>query len=184
LIPLVAGALIFSSAWISNYDPFITGTRGYGPQDPRMRVTEVSALGAEGRVFTVPTDGATRFRYTFSIVNDGPVAVTITGVGSPLAEPHSEVFWHPVRVIPDEQTPGPDGNLVYEPWHAFALRPGKEAGIEMLVIFRPTVCLGRGTTLSWWPESIRYSVFGIPRRTTFESNLEVHITGTTSCPGG
>ena len=147
-----------------------------------MRVTEVNALGAEGRVFTVPTHGATRFRYTFSIVNDGPISVTITGIGSP-GEPRSELFTRPVRIVPNEQMPGPDGNIVYEPWHPFVLRPGKEAGIEMEVIFRPAYCLDRGTALSWWPETITYSVFGIPRQTTFESNLEVRIVGTENCPG-
>jgi hypothetical protein len=148
-----------------------------------MRVTEVNALGAEGRVFTVPTNGATQFRYTFSIVNDGPVAAKIEGVGLPFSAQIGEIRRRPVRVIPDEQTPGPDGNLVYEPWHAFVLRPGKEAGIEMEVIFRPAYCLDRGTALSWWPETITYSVFGIPRQTTFESNLEVRIVGTENCPG-
>lgn len=183
LLVLATILLLVGSIWIANYDPFITGTRGYAPQDPLMRVTEVNALGAEGRVFTVPTNGATSFRYTFSIVNGGPVAVKIEGVGLPFSAQIGEVRRRPVRVAPDEQTPGPDGNLVYEPWHPFVLRPGKEPGIEMFVTFRPEICLPRSTTLSWWPETIRFSVFGISRETTFESNLDVRIVGTVNCPG-
>jgi hypothetical protein len=124
LIPIIVAVVLFASTWISNYDPFIPGTRGYSPQDPRMRTSDVSVFGVNGRVFTVPTSDPTHFRYTFSIVNDGPIAVTITGVGSPVDEPPAALTTHPVRVIPDERSPGPDGDLVYEPWHPFVLRPG------------------------------------------------------------
>ena len=177
LLSVVAGG----SIWIANYDPFIPGSRGYGPQDPRIRVTEVDALGTSGRVYDFPAGGPARFRYTFSIVNDGPVAVTIEGVGPPIAEQTSEITRRPVRVIPDERTPGPDGNLVYTAWHPVVLAPGGEAGIEMELTFDPRVCVERGSRFSAWPETIRYSVFGIHRTTTFESDLEVRIVGSERC---
>jgi hypothetical protein len=132
----------------------------------------------------LPTDGATRFRYTFSIVNDGPVAVTIRGAGSPLDGPHSEVFTRPVRVIPDERTRGRTATSCTSRGTRSSSSPEKEAGIEMQVTFRPTICLDGTTTLGIWPEPIRFSVFGIPRETTFESDLEIHITGTKPCPSG
>jgi hypothetical protein len=182
LIPIIVAVLLFASAWISNYDPFISGSRGYASQDPRIRTSDVSVFGVDGRVFTIPMSDPTRFRYTFSVVNDGPIAVTITGVGSPVDEPPAALTTKPVRIVPDERTPGPNGALVYEPWHPFVPKPGQEAGIEMLLAYRPSSCFGGGATMSVWPETIRFTVLGIPRETTFESDLELRIVATEDCP--
>jgi hypothetical protein len=75
-----------------------------------------------------------------------------------------------------------DGELIDERRHPFVLRPGQEADIEMEVRFDSRICLPRGTSSGWWPETIRFSVFGIPRETTFESNLDVRVVGARDCP--
>jgi hypothetical protein len=177
---LVVG-LSVGSIWVANYDPFIHGSRLWHAQDERIRVSDVDALGATGRLFEFPASGPSRFVYTFSIWNAGPVAVTIEGVGPPVEEQEGEITWRPVRLVEDE-TLLEDGELIHEPWHPFVLRPRQQADIEMEVRFDPETCLSRDTSLVWWPETIRFSVFGLQRETRFESNLEVRVVGTRDCP--
>jgi hypothetical protein len=170
---MVAGG----SIWIANYDPFRPGHIVYHALDTRISTTDISALGAEGRVYLFHASGPARFRYRFTILNDGPVAVRILSLDRSAG---AEVQLRPVRVIPDLSVVE-DGRWRYEPWHPFPLRPGRDATIEMEVMFTPRSCLDRGTLLGWWPETIRYSVFGIHRTTTFESAAEVRIVGTERC---
>jgi hypothetical protein len=177
---LVVGLLI-GSIWVANYDPFTDGSRLWHAQDERIRLTDVDALGASGRLFEFQASGPASFIYTFSISNDGPFAVTIQGVGPPVQEQTAEVTRRPLRVVEDEKLLD-GGDLIYELWHPFVLRPGQQADIEMEVRFDPRNCLRRGDSFGWWPETIRFSVFGIPRETTFESNLEVRVVGTRDCP--
>jgi hypothetical protein len=182
LVLLVVGVLV-GSIWVANYDPFIDGSRLWHAQDERIRVTDVNAPGASGKLFEFQASGPTSFVYTFSISNAGPVAVTIEGVGPPVEqpeEPEGEITRRPVRLVEDE-TLLDNGELIFERWHPFVLRPAQQADIEMEVRFDPTICLPRGTSLVWWPETIRFSVFGMPRMTTFESNLEVRVVGTQEC---
>ena len=180
LVLLVVGVPV-GSIWVANYDPFTDGSRLWHAQDERIRVTDVDALGASGRLFEFQAVVPSSFVYTFSISNAGPAAVTIEGVGPPVRERQGQVTRVPVRLVEDE-TLLADGELIYEPWHPFVLRPGQEADIEMEVRFDSSICLPRGTSLGWWPETIRFSVFGIPRETTFESSLEVRVVGTRDCP--
>ncbi len=180
LVLLVVGVPA-GSIWVANYDPFTNGSRLWHAQDERIRVTDVDALGASGRLFEFQASGPTSFVYTFSISNAGPVGVTIHGIGPPVEEQQGEITRRPVRLVEDE-TLLDDGELIYERWHPFVLRPGQEADIEMEVRFDPGICLSRDTSLGWWPETIRFSVLGIPRETTFRSNLEVRLVGTRECP--
>jgi hypothetical protein len=54
----------------------------------------------------------------------------------------------------------------------------------MEATFRPAACLARGSSLVWWPGTVSFSVFGIPRTATFESDLDVGIVGSrdSECP--
>jgi hypothetical protein len=174
---LIVAALIAAGTWVANYDPFTAGHILYGARDDRIGETDVDAIGVSGRLLEVPVSGPTRFRYRFSILNRGPVAVRIATVD---AASKGEVTLRPVRAIPDLAVVR-DGRWVFEPWHPFTLQPGHDATIEMEVGFRPRSCLPRGTTLTWWPETIGFSVLGVARTTTFESNVEVHIVGTQDC---
>jgi hypothetical protein len=177
---LLAVALLVGSIWVANYDPFTHGSRLWHAQDERIRITDVDALGARGRLFEFQASYPTSFVYTFSISNTGPVAVIIQGVGLPFEEQEGEITRRPVRLVEDERLG--EGNLIYEGWHPFVLRPGQHADVEMEVRFDPRICLSRDTSLTWWPETIRFSVFGVPRQATFESNLEVRVVGTRDCP--
>jgi hypothetical protein len=171
-----------ASIWVANHDPFTPGSRLWHAQDERIRVTDVDALGTSGRLFEFRSSVPASFVYTFSISNAGPVAVTILAVGPPVEEQEGhEITRRPVRLVEDE-TLLDGGELIYERWHPFVLRPGQEADIEMEVRFDPRICLSRDTSLTWWPETIRFSVFGLRRETTFESNLEVRVVGTRDCP--
>ena len=180
LLFLVVG-VSFGSIWVANYDPFTHGSRLWHAQDDRIGVTDVDALGASGRLFEFRALIPSTFVYTFSISNAGPVAVTIEGFGPPVQEQQGEIARMPVRLVEDEALLD-DGELIYERWHPFVLRPGQEADIEMEVRFDPRICLSRDTSLVWWPETIRFSVFGVQREATFESNLEVRVVGTRDCP--
>jgi hypothetical protein len=182
VLVLFGATVLVVSIWVANYDPFTRGSRLWPAQDERIRITDVDAIGASGTLFEFRAAGPASFVYTFSISNAGPVAVTIQGVGPPVEEQMGELSRRPVRVVEDEMLLRDDGELIYERWHPFVLRPGQEADIEMEVELDPTLCLNRGTSLSWWPETITFSVFGLPRETTFESNLEVRVIGTRDCP--
>lgn len=173
--------VIGGSVWVANYDPFAPGMRLWHPQDERIRVVDVEGLGASGRVFEFLASGRAQFIYTFSITNTGPVAVTIERVGPPRDQQRGELKRRPIRIVEDEFAQG-EGELIFDSWHPFVLRPGQQANIEMEVNFNPEICLPRGTSLVWWPETISFSVFGIQRTTTFESNLDVHVVGTRDCP--
>ena len=91
---LVVGVTV-GSIWVANYDPFVNGFIGYGPQDDRIRIVEVNAFGISGRVFELPVSGSARFRYRHSIHNDGPTAVRIEHIGSPRSEPSAAL-----RIVP------------------------------------------------------------------------------------
>ena len=175
---LVAGGA-GAGAWIATYDPFMPGHILYRALDPRIVTRDVSGLGAEGRLYEFRASGPATFHYRFTILNDGPISVRITSVRPTTSE---EIHVRPVRVIPDLSV-APDGRWRWEPWHAFSLEPGHDATIEMEVTFTPIRCLDRGWRLGWWPETIGFSVFGVPRTTAFESDADVRIVGTEDCPG-
>jgi hypothetical protein len=78
-IVIVVAILIAAVIWIANYDPFIPGTRGYGPQDPRIRVTEVDALGTYGWVYDFPAGGRRQGLTLLDVARDDP----ILGLGHP-----------------------------------------------------------------------------------------------------
>ena len=178
-IVFVVSVVSFGSTWIATYDPFEPGFLGYGPLDGGIRVTEVDALGASGRLFEMPVSGPTRFRYAFSITNTGPVSVRIDRIGLPATEQTGELRSRSLGVLPD-LTERVDSRT-FDRWHPFVLAPGQHAGIEMEVAFQPRSCLPRGTSLSWWPETIRFTVFGFARTTSFASDPEVRVVGTELC---
>jgi hypothetical protein len=177
-IAFVIIAVTFGSTWIAHYDPFAPGFLGYGRLDDAIRVTEVDALGASRRLFEMPVSGPTHFRYAFSITNTGSVSVRIDGIG-PATEQTGELRFRSVGVVPD-LTERVDSRT-FDRWHPFVLAPGQHAGIEMEVAFQPRRCLPRGMSLSWWPETIRFTVLGIGRTTSFGSDPEVRVVGTEVC---
>jgi hypothetical protein len=170
------------SVWVANHDPFSPGSIGFAPPRHVSRVIEVDAFDRTGRVFVVRTSGPSVIRYRFSIRNDGPVAITIGRIGLTRSDQEDIVITRfPVRLIPDLWRRNGDPRLPsFEPWHPFTLQPDQEAAIEMEATLKQP-CLERGTHLSWWSEEISFSILGIPRTETFESDLEVRFVGTGAC---
>jgi hypothetical protein len=162
--------------------PLRPGSFGYAPPDAATRVTEVDSFGISGEVIEVPGETGTVVRYRFSILNDGPISVTITRIGLPAADQIGmAVTRFPVRVIPDVSARDDSGTLPpFEPWHPFTMEPGQEAAIEMEAT-NEGGCTPIETGMYWWTEEIRFSVFGIPRETSFEQNVEMRFVGVEGC---
>ena len=82
---LLAVTLIgIAIVWVVNVEPLSRGTEGFAVNDPALRVhvRDVSAMGVTGSVQTIEARPGMRFRYRFSVRNDGPIPVTITDVGT------------------------------------------------------------------------------------------------------
>jgi hypothetical protein len=174
---LVTIVLLVGSIWIANYVPLVQGSSGFGTLRKDVREIDVEAFDITGHVFEVPVGRLARFRYEFSIRNNGPFSVTIEDVGAQASGGSSRLGRRAIRVIPDAYE-GPRSG--YERWHPFSLAPGHEATIEMEAIYRGR-CVLRNTAMSWSWEPVTYSILGIPRHDDVMVGVEVRFVGTGDC---
>jgi hypothetical protein len=175
---LVVG-LAVGSIWIANYEPLVQGSLGFGTLRRDVKEVDVDAFDMRGTVFTVPTGRTATFRYRFSILNGGPVAVKINDIGSPPGD--GDLTRHAIRVIPDVWADdGVIGPPPEEPWHPFMLRPGGEAVVVMEAAYDGR-CMHRADDVSWYWEPISFSILGVSRHAYLESGVEVRFTGDRSC---
>jgi hypothetical protein len=175
--------LVGGVTWIANYDPLVAGNfPAFAPADPALRMKDVEAFGVSRRILSVEVQRGDRFSYRFSIRNNGPVGITVTRIGSSRFDQQGNVVTrYPVRVIPDVWIRDGRGTLpAFEPWHAFSLRPGQEAIVEMEATYERG-CIERGGTLGWYVEPVAFSVYGLPRETNFVTGAEVRFLGTEGC---
>jgi len=182
---LVVIVLGVGAVWISNVEPLTRGSAGFAINDPAVRghVRDVSAMGVTGSVQTIEARPGMRFRYRFSLRNDGPVPLVVTAVGTgDIAGVTSTV----VAARPDVYAEGgPFGG--FAPFESFTLAPGAEAGIEMLVVVPADVCIGgRGSFQSWYSEPITFTMGGFTRHADVDTGTEIRLLGTraTRCSGG
>lgn len=83
---------------------------------------------------------------------------------------------HIVRAIPDLNRPGePSSFRSFEP---FAIQPGGEAALEMEIRVSHRVCISRNSAVSWFEEPLIFTVLGIERRRSVETEVQINLRGT------
>lgn len=173
--------LTLGSIWIANDVPLGQGSFGFGTLRSDVRQIDIDAFDVSGVVFEVPVGREGRFRYRFSIRNDGPFAVTIRQIGD--SEPgggDSRLGRRAVGFVADAYA---GTRSPFERWHAFSLAPGGEALIEMEAFYRGR-CIERDSFLSWNVEPVTFSILGITRKDFVPVGVEVRFTGDGSCESG
>jgi hypothetical protein len=179
VVGTVAALATLGSIWIANYAPLVQGSTGFGTLRRDVKEVDVDAFDMRGTGFTVPTGRTATFRYRFSILNEGPVAVRIDSVGTPLGEDGS--LRRAIRVVPDLWADdGGTGPPREEPWHPFTLPSGGEAVVVMEAAYDGR-CISRGESIGWYWEPVSFSIFGISRNDIIESGVEVRFIGDGSC---
>jgi hypothetical protein len=179
LVLVVIGLLLLGlpvgSIWIANDVPIEQGSFGFGTLRSDVRQIDIDSFDISGVVFEVPVGREARFRYRFSIRNDGPFAVTIRQIGDtgPWGG-DSRLGRRAVGVVADAYagTASP-----FERWHAFSLPPGGEALIEMEASYRGR-CIDRDSSISWNVEPMTFSILGITREDFVPVGVEVRFVGT------
>ena len=162
------------SIWIANSVPLEQGSFGFGTSRSGVRQIDVDSFDISGVVFEVPVGREGRFRYRFSIRNDGPFAVTIRKIG--YADPvgsNSRFERRAVRLVTDASagTASPFGR-----WHTFSLEPGREALIEMEAVYHGR-CMQRGDAVWWNMEPVTFSILGVTRHEEIGVGVEVRFVG-------
>lgn len=163
------------SIWIANDVPLEQGSFGFGTLRSDVRQIDIDAFDVSGVVFEVPVGREGRFRYRFSIRNEGPFAVTIRQIGSsgPWGA-DSRLGRRAVGFVADAY---PGTRSPFERWHAFSLAPGREALIEMEAVYHGR-CMQPGDTVSWSWESVTFSILGVTREDLVPVVVEVRFVGT------
>ena len=175
VIGLLVVGLTVGSIWIANDVPLGQGSFRFGTLRSDVRQLEIDAFDVSGVVFEVPVGREARFRYRFSIRNDGPFAVTIRQIGDtgPWGG-DSRLGRRAVGVVADAYA---GTRSPFERWHAFSLAPGREALIEMEAFYRGR-CIERDSSVSWDMEPVTFSVLGITREDFVPVGVEVRFVGT------
>lgn len=167
--------LTLGSIWLANDVPLEQGNFGFGTQRSDVRQIDINSFDISGVVFEVPVGREGRFRYRFSIRNDGPFAVTIRRIGDigPWGG-DSQLGRRPVGLVTNAYagTASP-----FEPWHEFSLAPGGEALIEMEAFYRGR-CIERNSSIWWNVEPMSFSILGITREDFVPVGVEVRFVGT------
>lgn len=176
---VLLAALAASGLWVGRLQPLAVGSLGWGPTD--LASTKVipqlwSGLPGSPEVFRIDATGPGQtITYRFSIRNDGPVGITVTGVGVPLSTQAGYALTVvPVRMHPNTIGAGLDPNRWY-PFRSFAMAPGQEASIEMQATWHG--CMVRGTTTSFGEVPISFRVFGVPRTVQFTPDVQIDLAG-------
>jgi hypothetical protein len=163
-----------ASGW-RNDVPLEQGSFGFGTSRSGVRQIDIDSFDISGVVFEVPVGREGRFRYRFSIRNDGPLAVTIRQIG--YADPdggNSRFERRAVGLLADASggTASP-----FDRWHSFSLPPGQEALIEMEAVYHGR-CLRRGDAMGWNKEPVTFSILGVTRHEEIGVGVEVRFVGT------
>ena len=178
-VVVVLAALVASGLWVARLQPLAVGSLGWGPTDPAS--TKVipqlwSGLPGSPEVFRIDATGPGQtITYRFSIRNDGPVGVTVTGVGVPLSTQAGDALTLvPVRMQPNTIGVGVDPKG-WDPFRSFAMAPGQEVSIEMEATWHG--CMVRRTTTSFGEMPISFRVFGVPRTVQFTPDVQIDLVG-------
>jgi hypothetical protein len=122
-------------------------------------------VGPNVEIFRIPAHEGTTFNYRFSLWNHGPVPITITEFGVPLAEQEGDgVTDVPVSMNPNIYAFGSETN--WQPVGPITLEPRQMMAVEKHVVV--TSCLEQGNTAKWNTIPISFTMYGIHRHATDE----------------
>jgi uncharacterized protein YaiE (UPF0345 family) len=180
---LLCGAGLF----VARYQPLAPGSTGVGADPGGRNVTTSDPAGGQnGTVSRVTYDNGTIITFGFSLSNNGPVGVTVTGIyrsSPPSAEPLK------VIAVYVAHRPGVIGAIrdlrQFEPFHSFALPGGAERLI--LVQARMVNCtdVPAGIAATYTQAPVSFRVLGVPRSTWVALPLPVEVLGTSNpCGSG
>lgn len=163
----------------AHYQPLVPGSIGYRPP-LGISVTETRVLwpgvppGAEN--YQIPAQKGLSFDYRFTLSNSGPVPITVTQVGSTLAE-QAGTGTTAVAVSINLNIYGTPHGGTWESVRPIVLRPRQEMAVRMRVTV--TSCLQRGATAGGWSMvPVSFSVYGIHRDVFAPTNVQITLVGT------
>lgn len=178
VVLLIAGVTT-ATILVSNYQPFHAGYKQYGPPSGvSATVTKIDWLDAPPNVQTIriPAYKGLTFDYRFSIWNHGPVSITVTQLGTPLAEQRGIGFTAvPVRINPNVYAYPPPGGT-WGPVRSVTLQPRQMMALEMRVTI--TSCMDRGSLTRWNSVPVSFTMFGIHRDVLAPTNVQIDLVGT------
>jgi hypothetical protein len=162
---------------VSNYQPFDAGYKQYGPPpDVSATVTRIDWLGVPPNVqtFHIQAKEGLTFVYRFSIWNRGPVPITVTQFGIPLAEQDgSGLTRTTVSINPNVYAPL---GGTWGPVRPLRLESRQMAAVEERVTL--TSCLEKGATIKWNTVPVSFSMYGILRHIFATINVQIVLVGT------
>jgi len=176
IVTLLCSVVVAAAVWVMNVEPLARGSVGYAIDDRSLRVTErnVDALGASGTIQTLAMQRGMSFTYRFSLTNDGPVPITILGIG--LDDGDDPIAIRLAAAKPDLRLgAGPmDG---FGPFEPFAIASGDEAGLEVRVHVGGDACYAPGSSAVIWQLPVTYRILGITRHGWVDTGTEIRLTG-------
>jgi hypothetical protein len=177
LIAIAATGVIL----VANYQPLHAGFKQYGPpKGVGATALQIDWLDAPPNVWTfrIPSYKGLTFTYRFSIWNHGPVPITITRFGMPLAEQQgSGLTRTAVSINPNLYAPlgGNWGQI-----RPLRLESRQMVAVEERVTL--TSCLERGATIKWNTIPVTFTVYGIERHVFVPMNVQIDLVGSkTDC---
>ena len=177
-VALLIAGVTTATILVSNYQPFHAGFKQYGaPSGVSATVTKIDWLDAPPNVQTIriPVQKGLTFLYRFSIWNHGPVSITVTQLGTPLAEQRGIGFTAvPVRINPNVYAFPPGGT--WGPVRSVTLEPRQTMAVEMRVTV--TSCLEQGYDARWNSVPVSFTMFGIHRHVVATTNVQIDLIGT------
>jgi hypothetical protein len=170
LIALILGSLI---VFLTNYDPIChadcSGVSGvHGPSVKELGAF-ISPQGDDFNAYRVALKPGGGFSFWLTLSNDGPLAVTITGIGSTSQ-------FSPYLQIARVQTAPETGNPPLEAFREFSLAPRDRQFIDVLVTVQMRRCLPGPAEYQIGSVPVTYKIFGFTRQTTVFLRSSIAVT--------
>jgi hypothetical protein len=188
LIVVVVGVLVLSGVYLSRYQPLSANGTGTTWVDPRYatHLGDFNPPGGESfSAYRVRYADGRLFRYALTLHNEGPLPVTITGVG----EDNCGDCTIPLVFERSSVTP-PTGRYQFDSEHAapfdgFVLQPGayRSVVIEERFDHCESYATGSGVTFQSIAVGYRTAFFHHEVRLPMPYTFEVRFRGP-ECPGG
>jgi len=126
-------------------------------------------------------DGKT-FVYGFTLVNDGPVSLTVDAIGSPGGAPLRQIS---VRTGVSSSIYSASATDPTRPFEPFVLAPHAERFVEVVTRFAGcSLGSGVGSAVTVVSLRVQFRFFGVHRQAFLPLPYALRVTGNDGCPGG
>jgi hypothetical protein len=181
---LVLGGLVF----LSRLEPISTGNYGLGVNPPGQALGQIfpPGNGPSFELNRVPFRQGQSLTWGYSIINDGPIGITVTGVdgiypdwAGPLKVTEvlvgTEVDIRHVSISPG----------LYERFRPFSLAPGQQRMILFHGLMTNCARLGPGERSTYTGQDVHFRVLGIARTQWLPTPNEIEVdVGPNPCATG